>query len=546
MTTTAFNTSYFDVRGLFTLSIPQITAIGNIPTTKTPIKTSVFVDAIVDEIAVLTNISIKLSPSISVTGNALEYDIGRGDLMVLISALVPSPIVRMRHGVPNVRTVEFGEFTFTNAKRNNPDVINIEADDRFARFGVNEPQIYTRTISIIAESNDSGEYAELKALIGLRRTLSVYGYQFDDAYISGISDRQIKPGLGRWVWNIEFTYHKFQSVDDVNIDGLTLPTVIGVSEETLTPVLDDRYSQSGINEPIAYTVTRTIQFIDFHGETAAQLKSRIGKSVDILINEETYQNCKITQITRNSPKGGGLISIFDVNIQQYQYNTTDTASFGTITLSHPIIPNAHDISPEYSVDMSAGISLSNPIPVINRRYAFECLTESQTEFNNIVSAIGTKQTLTLNGTEIPLCYISSLSALQPRGGGMIWKYTIEFSKKEGELPITATFNGISLPNCTSAGDEELEIITSRTVLHSGKTSVKLGSYTSKRFTFQCMSNSKTAYDQLVALIGNKYTLAVDGETITKAYISSWSNARKIGTGTSRLYTWIIGFEQETA
>jgi len=540
------HSSEFDVRGLFTLST-SINAITNTPSVICPIKLRCTTQGIVDVIQIPNPaICIKVSTPISALANSPTpfFDDGRVD--VHVSCIVHSPIIRLNPTVPSKKTIEFGAFVFSHASRESPDQISIDVDEKFAMFGVKEPKIYTRKISIVAESVDFVEYDTLLSLVGLRRTLSVYGVPYNDVYISNISDMQRKAGLEWWVWHVEFYYHQFESVDAVNIDGLNLPTVISISEEQISPIIDDRCFQAGISEPIAYSISRQITYVDFHGETASQLKTRIGKSVSAILNEDTYDNCRITKITRYSPKGGGLISIFDVEIQKYQYNISDVVSFGTINLSHPIIPNAFDITPEYSVDMSAGFSFTTPIPVITRRYAFDCLTESQTEFNNIIAAIETKQTLTINGSAIPLCYITSLSALQPRGGGNVWKYTIEFSKREGEMPITATFNGISLPNCTSAGDEELEIISSRTVLHSGKTAANIGVYTSKRFTFQCMSNNKTVYNQLVALIGSKYTLVVDGETVTKAYISSWSNARKIGTGTNRLYTWVIGFEQETA
>lgn len=544
--TQTLHSSTFDVRGLFTLTDSTSAHVQPL-SVKTPIKLSMSVGTVANDLSNLkANPSIILSPGIQGLTNDISYDMGRGDLEIEIGCYAPSTIINLTPGVPNQKTVEFGSFVFSKAQRKAPDQIIVDTDDRFARFGVAEPKIYTRKISIVAESKEFVEFDALRELYGLRRTLSVYGFPYPDAYISGLSEIQRKPGLARWAWEVEFTCHKFESVDVVILDGLTLPTVISVSEEKKTPFLDDKCTLAGVNEPIGYSATRTVEFIDFHGESGAQLEARIGKSIAAKINGVDVAKCKITSVNSYHPKGGGLISIFVVELRRYYYTATDTVSFGAITLSNPTIPNNHDISPEYSVDMSAGITLDNVIPVITRRYAVECVTESPTEFENLVSAIGTKQLLTINGKEEPLSFISSLSALQPRGGGDVWKYTIEFSKKSGEYPIIATFNGISLPNCTASEDEDEEILSNRTILHTGKTAADISPYPAKRFAFTCMANDKTVYNQLHSLIGNKYPLVVDGETTAKAYISSWSGVRKIGAGTARLYIWTMGFEEETA
>lgn len=541
-----FYKSTFDVSGKFALTVPQIVASAQPLSVKTHIRLAISFQLVANNLSANIPVHIGVKPAFETVSDNLEYDIGRGDLRVDFACYAPSLLAKALPLVPNEKTVEFGEFVFTYAKRESPDQITPEIDDRFARYGVSEPKIYTRKINIIAESNDISEYYKLHELYGVRRSLSVYGFAFPDAYISNLSDLQKKAGLARWGWHVEFTHHKFESVDTVIIDGWSVPTVISVSDEQKQPILSDGYAERGISEPIGFSVTRSIQFIDYHGECGSQLENRIGKPLSVTINGESAGNYKITNVSSSAPKGGGLIKIFNVDLQRYQFNTDDSVSFGNVTLSNPMFPNAHDITPEYSVDMGAGFGSLNPIPVISRRFAVECICESVTEFNNLVSAIGTKQTLIINGVSHTLCYISSLSALQPRGGGNIWKYTIEFSRKSGDNPVVAKFNNITLPNAVLSSEDELEILQTRTTLHNGKIAVDLGATPSRRFSITCMANDKTGYNQLYALIGQKNSLIIDGETIPKAYISSWGTARKIGTGTTRLYVYTIGFEEETA
>lgn len=547
MTDTAIHTSSFDVRGVFTLTVPNISAYVEPVSVIAPIKISVPISAYADDVQhTKTYVGVTVSPQISAYADNIRYDIGRGDCRFDIACYAPSMMIKVIPGIPDTKSVEFGEFKFAHAKRKDHDSVTVESDDRFSRFGVNEPKIYTRRIFITAETNDYTEYGALQELYGLRRTLSVYGFPYPDAYISNLSELQKKPGLSRWAWEVEFTCHQFESVDKAIIDGMTLPTVISVSEVKKTPFIDDSFAHAGISEPIGYSASRIVEFIDFHGEFGSQLESRIGKSITTTINGEYTEKCKIVNVTAFSPKGGGLIKIFVVELQWYYFNATDSVTFGTVALSNPFFPNAHDISPEYSVDMSAGVSLANPIPVITHRYAVQCVTESSAEIESLMGLMGSKLTLNINGKEIPYCYISSLSKLQPRGGGYCWKYTIEFSKRAGENPISVSWNGITLPNATESGDESVEILSSRTVLKNGKTAARIGTVAARRFTFTCMSNEKTAWNSLYSQISVKSPLYVDGEAYPSMYISNLSGTRKIGDGAARLYTWTVDFEQDTA
>ena len=352
-----------------------------------------------------------------------------------IARLVPVSNVVAKYIVPNDKKITFGDIEFIVAKRASPDKITPLTNSKMSNAGIDEPLAYTTVISISAESNDRMQYENLMNMMGKKCVLSVYGIHYENAYISGMTDKQWLPKLSRWGWVIEFTRHVF--------------------------------------------------------------------------------------------------------------GTTDTAQWGEITLSNPTVPNSFDINPNYSVDMGSGIELEHAIPRISEHYALECLTESQAEHTALLQSVGTKQTLVINGKSYPLCYISSFSYLQPRGGGDVYGYTIEFSREVGVNPVSVSFDGVVLPNCSYAGNSDLEIIQNRVLLYSGKTAVDLGNYVSRSFTFSCMSNDRIAYDQLMAKITQKLSLSVDGETFTKMYISQWSDVRIIGDGDLRIYQWQMTFDQET-
>ena len=345
---------------------------------------------------------------------------------------------------------------------------------------------------------------------------------------SGITARYVVPN----VKTIQFGTLEFQSAERV-------------SDDSISVVSDEKYALHAIDEPLAYTRKITIRAETNQIIEHDTLLSLTGQKLPLWVYGLYYPDSAITNISDLHVKPKLTRFVYTVEFTQYVYNTSDSVTFAGMSLSNPTLPNAMDISPEYSIEMSDSFNAS-PVPVISRRFAVECLTESEYEYESLASLIGTKQTLIINGKTYPLCYISILSGLQPRGGGNVWKYTVEFSKRSGENPVVSTFNGISLPNATYSGDTEIEILSSRTVLHSGNTVAEIGVVPSRKFSLSCMSNSKTVYESLFALIGKKTVLVVDGETVSKAYISSLSTSRKIGTGTARLYIWNIGFEEDTS
>ena len=369
---------------------------------------------------------VAVSPGIVDSG--LGVGVRAATASVICNPGVDAEIVR-RPGV------KFGELKFIVAKRSGADKITSLADDQYVKAGVSTPQAFSRTFSIIAESNSSREYASLLALEGQTRTLFIDDIPYPKTTLQSISDRKIKPALDRWEWEMEFI--------------------------------------------------------------------------------------------------------------QYVYSSTDTVTFNGITLSNPTLPNAHDITPQFSVDMGSAYSITDGIPKIVRRWAVECICETPSEFEILVSYIGIKAPMRLNGTTYQMAYISSLSALQPRGGGNIWSYTIEFSQEYGVVPVVASFNNITLPNATYTGGD-VEIQKSRTVLHDGRIAADIGLIPSNQKGFTCMSNSESVYTSLYNKIGVKASLIIDGKTYTKCYISSLSDNRVIGSGSRRIYQWDITFEQETA
>lgn len=416
--------------------------------------------------------------------------------------------------------------------------------DVFTQKGISEPAAFnvTRSIEFI---DDSREWpAKLESVIGSSLTVNINGDRKTKYKIAGINTSSPKGSGNPFVISIDLQRYQFDKTDSVNLDTVTIPNIVAIGDENKQPILDDRFTRSGITEPVAFSLTRNIDFIDGSGNYTGILENRIGKSIAVIINGESETGWKITGINRKQSIGGD-ISIHSVSLTRYQFNTTDTVKFNGLNLSNPILPNAMDITPTYSVDMSVNNTITNGIPKITRRYAFECIATSTSEFDTLVSWIGIRGTLVINGKSHTLCHITTLSALQPIGGGDVWKYTIEFSRDSGISPAVVTFDGISLPNAVISS-ESLELLQSRATLHSGKIAVNIGVYPSKQVTISCMSNSKSVYNSLYAKLGQKKTLVVDGETITKAYISELQSARVIGEGRLRLYTWDISFEQETA
>lgn len=397
-----------------------------------------------------------------------------------------------------------------------------------------------RALSIQSTINPASNIA---IAVGIELPVCASGIICDSE--SGLSTNSIVSASELCLSSNITTRYVVPNVKTIQFGTLEFQSAERVSDDSISVVSDEKYALHAIDEPLAYTRKITIRAETNQRIEHYTLLSLIGQKLPLWVYGLCYPDSAITNVSDLHVKPRLNRFVYTVEFTQYVYNTSDSVTFAGMSLSNPTLPNAMDISPEYSIEMSDSFNAS-PVPVINRRFAVECITESESEYESLASLIGTKQTLIINGKTYPLCYISILSGLQPRGGGNVWKYTVEFSKKSGEIPVNVTFNSISLPDAVASSEEELEILSSRTTLHSGAIVADIGSVIANRFSFTCMANNKDVYNQLKALIGSKYTLVVDGESYTKCYISSWSSARRIGTGSIRLYTWSIGFEQETA
>ncbi|HWQ65970.1 MAG TPA: hypothetical protein VN372_03760 [Methanospirillum sp.] len=353
----------------------------------------------------------------------------------IVTKAVPSVDIEVRSVVPDDKSIKFGSLTFQCARRASEDKTTPLTESKLAELGIAEPKAFSRTISLIAETDQRYEHDKLFELIGQRLDLSVYGIVFPNATISSLSDIQRgRGGLNRFGYTIEFTHY----------------------------VLPNHHS----------------------------------------------------------------------------------VTFGGISLSHPTRSAPDDISPSYIGNPGSGFSLNNLVATLKRTWTFECVAEEQTEYSGLISLMGPKCPLVINGETFSSVYISGLSSLVPKGTG-IYLYTVELSSDSGDDPIPVTFSGISLPNAVDSGGD-VEILKSRTTLYDGRVKADLGTTAADSFSFSCQSNSVTEYTAIRALIGVKATLVVDGQSVPKCYISQLSRPQKRGTATVALYTWEIGFEMETA
>jgi len=176
----------------------------------------------------------------------------------------------------------------------------------------------------------------------------------------------------------------------------------------------------------------------------------------------------------------------------------------------------------------------------------DCITESPTEYNDLVAMMNTTDTMLLNpvyhsvtGAIVSGSHemsIAGISALQPRGGGIVyqldssgnyqldqyghrtalnpgvWSYTVEFIEYNLSGSDTVSFNSVALPNVQSVGDEK------RTAIYDDRL-VKAGisepvSY-SASVTVECLTKTQAEYTQFVTMagtIGTAAPLVINGVT----------------------------------
>lgn len=318
------------------------------------------------------------------------------------------------------------------------------------------------------------------------------------------------------------------------------------TDDKITVITEQKLANVGISEPKSYTRVITLLAETDSRYEHDYLQSVIGMRSVLYVYGIPYNNAYISNISDLQLGKGGLNRWkYTIEFTHHVLPEENVVTIGNIHLSHPVRSSPDDIRPEFFGNTDVGYNITNLVASIKRTWTFECITESKTEYDNIVSMYGVKSTLVINGETFTNAYINGTSALNPRGTG-IYIYTVEICRKSGDSPITVSFAGISLPNASPNGGS-VDILINKTVLHNGKTAVDIGEIPVRSFEYTCISNSRTVYDQLYNRMSDKSTLIVDGITITsKAYISSLSSPIKRGTSTNAIYTWDISFEEETA
>lgn len=330
----------------------------------------------------------------------------------------------------------------------------------------------------------------------------------------------------------------------IQFGSLTFQCAHRDGSDKINAVTNQKLAEAGISEPRAFTRTITIT-----AETDKVIEhdtviNLIGQRLLLRVYGLPYEDAYISNISDLQRKAGLTRFVYTVDFIHHVFTTVDSVSFAGLSLSNPARSAPDDISPSYAGKVGANFTLTNLVPSIKRTFTFECITENEAEYTALISLIALKRTLVINGKTTAGVYISKLSALQPKGGGNIYLYTVEFSSESGNKPIPVSFMGITLPNATG-GAEEVEIIQSRTTIHDGRIAADVGTIPARRFAFSCMSNTEIEYNAIYSTIGLKSALNVDGKIIPKAYVSQLSNACEVGEGAVRLYTWDVEFLEET-
>lgn len=106
--------------------------------------------------------------------------------------------------------------------------------------------------------------------------------------------------------------------------------------------------------------------------------------------------------------------------------------------------------------------------------------------------------------------------------------------------MTVTFDGITLQN-PEPFEIDPQIITNDTVLLSGKHSGQLSSETAISLTLVCYTATYSDVSDLIAKIGTKADLIIDGTTYTKCYISSFPRS----LWAKGEWTYTVAFKQDT-
>jgi len=108
--------------------------------------------------------------------------------------------------------------------------------------------------------------------------------------------------------------------------------------------------------------------------------------------------------------------------------------------------------------------------------------------------------------------------------------------------MTVTFDGVSLKP-SAPFDLAPVVLTNETTLLSGKTAVQTTTETGFRVKFECCTQTYSDVSNLLAKIGQKKTLIIDGTSYTNCAIKSWDRLEQ-DPGSNWWYT--VTFTRETA
>lgn len=109
---------------------------------------------------------------------------------------------------------------------------------------------------------------------------------------------------------------------------------------------------------------------------------------------------------------------------------------------------------------------------------------------------------------------------------------------------TVTFNGVALIK-PSLPEFDRNPITNVTVLASGERSVQASNKLGFEVTFTCYTTDYLDIVNLRSLVGNPWTLVIDGDSYTNCYIKAPWRERKINTN-PETWRYTVSFVRDTA
>lgn len=108
--------------------------------------------------------------------------------------------------------------------------------------------------------------------------------------------------------------------------------------------------------------------------------------------------------------------------------------------------------------------------------------------------------------------------------------------------MTITFDGVELRNPAPFSIAPV-VLCNETTLLSGKTAVQTTAETGLRVKFECCTQDYADVSALLAKIGQKKTLVIDGTAYTNCAIRSWDRLEQDPGGT---WWYEVTFVRETA